>query len=399
MAMGVLSVMPDVSSPAESRNAGAAIQVGIVDGAVAPGQVSALGSLFPVFKFETLLDWPNLTSQHHHILVAAVDANLPDSVSRAIQRLQLLLPLRRVLVLLHNFNTPAASLLADTGATVLRAPAGEGALALALERLSASVMQAPAAPSGQVVALLKAGGGVGATSLGVQAVMQLAQSHGADRVCFADLDLQSGSAALYFDLAEALTISDCLAVGDLLADTQFATALASHGSGARVLAATLDTLGLDMLTPSLVQTLIRGLRRDFSLTIIDLPPVWTAWTDQALQLADRILLVTNLSVLHVHLTRRQLDLIAQRGLNHLPLTLVCNRVTPIRQSLLSRKAAEAALGRPFDIQLPDDEPVMMDAVNQGVALSAVRRGTKLEKAIGMLAETIAAEAFAVGSRR
>jgi hypothetical protein len=75
MAMGVLSVMPDVSSPAESRNAGTAIQVGIVDGAVAPGQVSALGSLFPVFKFETLLDWPNLTSRHHHILVAAVDAN------------------------------------------------------------------------------------------------------------------------------------------------------------------------------------------------------------------------------------------------------------------------------------------------------------------------------------
>ena len=83
----------------------------------------------------------------------------------------------------------------------------------------------------------------------------------------------------------------------------------------------------------------------------------------------------------------------------MPLTLVCNRVTPIRQSLLHRKAAEAALGRPFDIQLPDAEPVMVDAVNQGVALSAVRRGTKLEKAIGMLAETIAAEAFAVGSRR
>ena len=55
----------------------------------------------------------------------------------------------------------------------------------------------PGRKQGQIVALLKAGGGVGATSLGVQAAYQLVGRAEADRkICFADLDLQFGTAAL-----------------------------------------------------------------------------------------------------------------------------------------------------------------------------------------------------------
>jgi pilus assembly protein CpaE len=186
-------------------------------------------------------------------------------------------------------------------------------------------------------------------------------------------------------------------VGEVLGDTQFATALAAHKSGMRLLAAPRDVTALDTLTPQLTDSLLTALRRDFPLTIADLPPVWTPWTYRALQTAVRIVLVTRLSVPHVHLVRRQLNLLALQKLDTIPLTLVCNAVNGDRQNMLSIRAAERAMGRPFDIVLPEDTRVMEAACNQGLDIMAVKRGTKLEKAIAMLAEVMTADASATQS--
>ncbi len=257
---------------------------------------------------------------------------------------------------------------------------------------------AAAAKPGQVVALLKAGGGVGATSLGVQAAYRLAARAGdGAHICFADLDLQFGTAALYLDLDEALGVTDCVAVGEFLEETQFATALAAHRSGVRLLAAPRDVTALDILTPRLVDALVGGLRRDFALTILDLPSAWTAWTNRALQLADRVVLVTQLSVAHVHLVRRQLNVLSLQKLDRLPLTMVCNAVNTEQQNLLSVKSAERAIGRPFDLQIPDDVRSMAAAANQGLPLSEIRTGAKLEKSVERLAELVAADALAAAS--
>jgi pilus assembly protein CpaE len=52
------------------------------------------------------------------------------------------------------------------------------------------------------------------------------------------------------------------------------------------------------------------------------------------------------------------------------------------------KAAEHALGRGFDVIVPEDRKLMFAAINQGVELSALRRGSKIEKAIGELAQLL-----------
>ena len=148
------------------------------------------------------------------------------------------------------------------------------------------------------------------------------------------------------------------------------------------------------LTPQLVDALISGLRRDFALTILDLPSVWTAWTNRALQLADRIVLVTRLSVPHVHLVRRQLGVLALQNLDsaaaHPGLQ---RRDRRSAESARRSRPPNARSAAPFDIVLPEDARVMGAATNQGLPLSAVRRGTKLEKAVGQLADAIAADAL------
>jgi pilus assembly protein CpaE len=55
---------------------------------------------------------------------------------------------------------------------------------------------------------------------------------------------------------------------------------------------------------------------------------------------------------------------------------------------------EKAIGHAFDAVLPEDRKLMDDAINQGVAISSIRRGTKLEKALMALAESLRAPAIA-----
>ena len=127
----------------------------------------------------------------------------------------------------------------------------EAALALSLERLLAGVdHQAPRASAGRVIGLMKAGGGVGATALGVQlATMIASRPGGSGGVCFADLDVQFGQAALFLDLGEAMTLAEILEGGGALEETPLASALALHKSGVRLLAAPRELMPLEAVTP------------------------------------------------------------------------------------------------------------------------------------------------------
>ena len=147
-----------------------------------------------------------------------------------------------------------------------------------------------------------------------------------------------------------------------------------------------------------VDALLAGLRREFALSIVDLPSVWTAWTSQVVHQADRIVLVTHLSVPHIQLVKRQLRVLASQRLEDRPLVLVCNGLSADQTASVSLKTAERALGRPFDVIIPEDRRLMTAAINQGVELSAIRRGTKLEKAIGELTDKVAGPAHAVAAR-
>ena len=381
------------------ENAGNAqsLTLGIAPGALSTEQVAGMAALFPAIQFEFLNESRNAPGELD-ILFLAVDGAAPDQIEEAVRQCKLNPGAPQAVFVLHHADLSNTRALLQSGAVdVLPAPVSETALALCLERLAARGKPSRGTPraAGQLVAVLKAGGGVGATALAVQAaIMASARAGEPGRVCFADLDLQFGSAALYLDMADALTVTDCLAVGDVLGDTQFATALAAHGSGVRLLGAPRDITALDALTPQLTDALLTALRRDFALTIADLPSVWTAWTYRALQMAARIVLVTRLSVPHVHLLRRQLNLLALQKLDAIPLTLVCNAVNNDRQDWLSIRAAERAIGRAFDIVIPEDARVMEAACNQGLEIGAIRRGTKLEKMTNVLAEAMTADALA-----
>ena len=387
-----------LSIAGEDRKETAGLRVGVVEGAIGGAdRFASLAALFPHARFErTGPAWPSPETGSLDVLIVPAAASQVMEVERTVRALRACPPGLQVVVILRDADVVTTrQLLRDGAADVLPAPASEPSLAVSLERLLAGRKGSGESPrSGEVVAFLKAGGGVGATTLATQTAIMIARRAGAEsRVCLADLDLQFGAANLVLDLAEVLTVTDCLAAGGALEETDFANVLSRHRSGLRVLAAPRELTPLESLSPALADSLITGLRRAYALTILDLPSVWTAWTNRALQLADRIVLVTQLTVPHSHLVRRQLSVLNAQGLQDRPLTLVCNAVSSDQQSVVSVRAIENALGRPFDVVVPEDRKTILAAINEGVELSAVRRSTKTERAISELANAISARAL------
>lgn len=366
----------------------------------AGGPSEALRGQFPQASFKALPGgWTSPALEDADVLLVTVDTTKPADIEALCANLRGSGKADRVIVLLQNPDLGVTRRVVRDGAfDVLPAPVSDTALVASLERLFTRIEAQAAQPrsGSEVIAFLKAGGGVGATSIAAQLAAIFAHDR-TTRVCFADLDVQSGSAAVYLDLQNTVTVSQVLAAGKDLGEIGFYDALSAHSSGVRVLGDPQEFMPLEAVTPALVENLIAALRREFDVVLIDLPPAWTAWTDRALRAADHIVLVTHLSVPHTHLTRRQLKVLASQRLDSIPLSLVCNAVGQAPAGL-SIKAMEKAIGQPFDAVLPEDRKVMDEAINQGVAISAVRRGTKLEKALIALAEALRTPA-AVEARR
>ncbi len=379
--------------------AAAGLRVAYAPEAFEGGEPSeALAGQFPQVTFRPLAGrWAQPGLGGADALMVALDAERPGDVEVLCANLRESEAADRVIVLARNADLAITRQLVREGvADVLTAPAGDAALVVSLERLFKRFETEPSRPkaAGKVIAFLKAGGGVGATTIATQLATIFAARDRSLRVCLADLDVQSGSAAVYLDLQDTVTMRQVVAAGKNLDDIRFSEALSAHPSGVQVLGDPQEFIPLESLQPAVIENLIAALRRDFDIVLLDLPPAWMSWTDRALRQVDRIVLVTQLSVPHAHLTRRQLKVLASQRLDVTPLTLVCNGVGGQTASGVSIKAVEKAIGRDFDALLPEDRKLVAEAINQGVALHSVKRGTKLERALTLLADAIGVPALA-----
>jgi len=375
------SYVPDTTTqPGETDH----YEVGVVDGAVSAESLLALVKAhLPTIRFHAVARDAGPT-----VLTALDAVILPgDLGARLDELLKGTAGAVKTLVVLEDTSISASRRLFSLGATdILPAPLTESSLILSLERL---IRAAPPAASksrseGSVVAMLKAGGGVGATFLATQTAAHLARRN-EGLVCMADLDIQFGTVAEYLDGGQSVTATDVIANPAAFSDTTLATALLEHASGCRIMGAPKDVAPLESLTISHVETVISSLRRTFATTLVDLPSVWTQWSYRALQMSDRIVLVTNLSVPHIQIIKRQMRLLTAQKLDDKPLVLVLNAVTADQLSALPVKVAEKAIGRSFDLVIADDARTANLAVNQGVEIQDIKRGTKIAGSIAQLA--------------
>ncbi len=264
-------------------------------------------------------------------------------------------------------------------------PITQADLKTALEQVSRTrkVVDVPSDRQGHIISFLKAGGGVGASTLAVQSACLLASRKRADKapVCLVDLDLQFGTAALYLDLDNRVGVADLLETPDRVDRELLQSVMGHHSSGVELLAAPRDVVALESLHAKDLERCLKLIRGEYGTIFLDLPSAWTPWSYAAVRNSDLVILVIQLTVAGIRQARRQIETLQVHGLADVPVKVALNRFEKGWGKSVDVKDAENALGRKFDYFIANDYATVTDALNQGVALSAIKKKSKVEQSI------------------
>ncbi len=247
---------------------------------------------------------------------------------------------------------------------------------------------------GRILSFVRPSGGMGATSLAVQAAYCLANDVGEKRrVCLVDFDLQAGNAGLYLDIESSVGVYDCLATPERLDTSLVRSVVTPHRAGFDVLPAPAEYVAIDAIAPDTVLRLMDVLRAEYQVVVVDTPPVMTHWVEALLGESDTIVLVTQLTVAGVRQAARQLNLLAGQDIDTRSVHIVANRSqkTLFPTGDITVRRAEQALKHRIVCLVPSDYGVISRAINEGKAVPQIRRRTPFEKSVRRLVREVLSE--------
>ena len=218
----------------------------------------------------------------------------------------------------------------------------------------------------QVIAVAGAIGGVGTTSLAVNLGCILAKEPN-HSVALVDLDLCLGDADVFLDTIPDYTLVDVAQNVTRLDFTLLKRSLTKHSSGLYLLPRPVQLEDVPLITPDDLQRVIGLLKATFTHLVLDLSKGYTAIDMIALEMADQILLTTQLdlpclrNVVRLMMSFGNMDDLADK------VKIVVNRVG-LDGGQITLKKAEETIGKEIFWQLPNDYRTMIEARNNGVPL-------------------------------
>ncbi|MEZ5796206.1 MAG: AAA family ATPase [Paracoccaceae bacterium] len=242
---------------------------------------------------------------------------------------------------------------------------------------------------GQVIAISKARGGIGATTLAVNLADHLRgqkRRFGKSetrKVVLVDLDLQFGAVAGFLDLPPNEAFYQ-MARDRITPDKNFVEqSVETTPSGLDVLAAPDGFMPLTALHPDQMRALIARLRQSYDHVVIDLPQVMVDWLTPVLEAASDLILVSGTSVPFVQQTRRLIDFFKDQNPAMRIEVIVGQEKKPLMRSKRHAEA-ERALETQFTHWLPPDGKHAEEAMDRGKPLSQTAGGCPLNKEIGRI---------------
>ncbi len=153
-----------------------------------------------------------------------------------------------------------------------------------------SATAAPPQPSGRILTVFSAKGGVGKTTIATNLALALADK-GRRQVCLVDLDLAFGDVAITLQIFPARTIADAVPMQAHLDLDGLGTLLTPYRDGVSALVAPVGPDAKDSISSQLVARIFELLRQRFEYVVVDTPPSFDDQVLQAFDVSDHILLV------------------------------------------------------------------------------------------------------------
>jgi len=232
-------------------------------------------------------------------------------------------------------------------------------------------------------------GGVGTTTLAVNLAALLAQ--GGDRaVCLTDLSVSSGHVALQLGLRPDPNWSSLIehSEAQALDAESIAALLLQHSSGLKVLASPFFPIVGAGMPVGVVQVVLRGLRQEFDVVIVDGLSVLDDVAMMLLEEASAVGLVFTAEPPSIQTTIGTLRALSQWGEK---LNLVLNQVAP--GTLPPREALERTLKRPLTGVVPFDAE-QARVLGRGTPLVLSNPDSVLAQSVGQLTQAIGRDILA-----
>jgi pilus assembly protein CpaE len=223
---------------------------------------------------------------------------------------------------------------------------------------------------GKLVAITGTRGGVGATMVATSLAWLIA-SERRRKVVLVDLDLQFGTVALSLDLEPSHGLREALENPNRIDGLFMDRVLVQHSDRLFVLSAEESPDESLLLDFSALEMLITELRNKFHYVLVDLPRTPNPCSQQVLQNATDLVLVSDFSLAGMRDTMRIAGLLptTNAACNAL---LIANRAGEHRQGEMPRAEFEKGVGRKLNLVLPFDPRTVAAATNFGQAVAATK---------------------------
>ena len=243
-----------------------------------------------------------------------------------------------------------------------------------------------------IAAFMPAGGGVGNTTLAIEAAIQLKalRQMRHRRVCLVDLDLQTSHVCDYLDMEPRLQMREIIEQPERLDSQLFDLFVSRHASGIDVLASPRTSDDADASAVAALDALFSMIAQRYEVVIVDLPPHWSIWTRQILSVCN-LLVVSGFNT--VPGLRQVADTLrSARSLDPAPQKIVValNRCEPKFPGKIARaQHIRKILPDETVVTVREDRAAAIDAVNTGVPVSVGSPSSRIAKDVKGLSTLIA----------
>lgn len=243
-----------------------------------------------------------------------------------------------------------------------------------------------AAPAGRLVTFVGARGGVGASTIALNTAWVMAEEAGR-RTVLLDLDLHFGASAINLDLEPGRGLREALENSDRIDALFLSSAIAVKSDRLHVLAAEEPLEDGAAPDPDALSRLIAELRAAFDCVVVDLPRHAAHTFAAAIEEADEVVVVSDLTLVGVRDTAR-LIAVAVEASPEAGVRIAINRAGA-RDGQITRREFERGVERPVDFAIPADAKLAANAANAGRPLAEISPRARLLKPVRTLAEVVA----------
>ncbi|HYO42330.1 MAG TPA: response regulator [Candidatus Limnocylindrales bacterium] len=239
-------------------------------------------------------------------------------------------------------------------------------------------------PMGRIHAYYGAKGGVGTTTIAINAAIAL---HGLGRrVCLLDGNLQFGDHRVFLDLGlDRKSIVDLVSAPAIDADLM-KNIVVKHDSGIDLLLAPPSPEAADLVTAGHLHQILEILGGLYDYVIVDIDKRLDDRNLMVLDVADTIFAVMTADLSCLKNVRLLLETIGHLGYEQSKLKLVLNRSNAFTG--ISVKSAEGALRRPIEFQVVNEYRGAISALNTGAPFMIGKGDSVLGRAVADFAKAL-----------